>query len=137
MTDLLCPFSAPLVKQDFACKHAQEIIRRGGSEIACQQSDAHGVCLALHGAIKASALQAMELEDDLLSLPHNVLVKIQYGGLLGLQQLMTDASAKETIDDISTLAFDVMKQFGALEKIPLSGVNQAIIDYKTQRRRKK
>lgn len=47
MPDLLCPFSAPVVKQDFACQHAQEIIRRGGSEIACQQADAHGICMSL------------------------------------------------------------------------------------------
>lgn len=137
MSDLLCPFSAPVVKQDFACQHAQEIIRRGGSEIACQQADAHGVCMALHGAIKASALQAMELEDDLLSLPHNVLVKIQYGGLIGLQQLTSDSHPDDTIDDIASLVSSVMNRFVTLDNIPLDAVNQTIINYKTQRRRKK
>ena len=136
MPDLLCPFSAPIVKQDFACKHAQEIIRRGGSEIACQQSDAHDICMALHVAIKTSALQAMELEDDLLSLPHNVLVKIQYGGLIGLQHLMSDTQ-DDTVGDISSLASEVKSRFNAPENIPMDAVNQAIIDFKTQRRRKK
>lgn len=137
MTDLLCPFSAPLVKQDFACQHAQEIIRRGGSEISCQQPEAHGACVTLHGAIKASALQAMALEDDLLSLPHNVLVKIQYGGLIGLRQLISGSHQGDAIDDIASLVSDVMNRFVTLEEIPLDTVNQTIIDYKTQRRRKK
>ena len=136
MTDLLCPFSAPLVKQDFACMHAQEIIRRGGSEIACHQSDAHGDCMTLHATIKASALQAMELEDDLLSLPHNVLVKIQYGGLLGLQHLISDTQ-DDAVADIATLVSEVKLQFNTPESIPLDAVNKTIIDFKTQRRRKK
>ena len=130
MPDLLCPFSAPIVKQDFACQHAQEIIRRGGSEIACQQSEVHGICSAWHAAIKASALQAMELEDDLLSLPHNVLVKIQYGGLLGLQHLVSD-SQDDTVADIATLVSEVSSQFKSPEAIPLDDVElmrQAIED---------
>ena len=136
MPDLLCPFSAPIVKQDFACQHAQEIIRRGGSEIACQQSDAHGICMGLHAAIKASALQAMGLEDDLLSLPHNVLVKIQYGGLLGLQHLIS-GTQDDTVGDIASLVSEVKSRFNAPENIPLDTVNKTIIDFKTQRRRKK
>lgn len=137
MADLLCPFSAPVVKKDFACKYAQEIIRRGGSEVACQQSSSHNVCSALHGRIKTSALQAMALEDDLLTLPHNVLVKIQYGGLLGLKNLVEESQQDDVVEDIASLVSNVMSRFVTLENIPLDSVDQTIIDYKTQRRRKK
>lgn len=135
MADLLCPFSAPIVKQDFACPHAQEIIRRGGTEIACQQAQVHNTCSRLHGAIKASALQAMALEDNLLTLPHNVLVKIQYGCLLGLKALLT--RSEEGIDDIAALVSDVMAKYDQVDAIPMASINQAIIEHKTQRRRKK
>ena len=137
MSDLLCPFGATLVKRDFGCKYAKEIIRRGGAEIACMQSDAHAKCCALHGVIKTSFLQAMDLEDDLLTVPHNVLVKIQYGGLHGLQALESEDSQLETgIDDISLLVSNVTEKFHALESLPVDAINKVINEYKTQRRRK-
>ena len=138
MHELICPFSAPLVKNDFACQHAQEIIRRGGSEIACQQMAAHAVCSKLHGQIKLAALAAMDLEDDLLTVPHNVLVKIQYGGLLGLQNL-TAAQEKrdDKIHNVVSLVSQAEAQFGMLENIPLQTICETIIDYKVQRRRSK
>lgn len=45
------------------------------------------------------------VEDDLLSMPHSALVKIQTGGLLGLQRLLTDAPATPaTVTNINALA---------------------------------
>ncbi len=40
MTDLICPFSATLVKDDSGCRRASWIIRHGGSEIACNSAHA-------------------------------------------------------------------------------------------------
>ena len=143
MTDLICPFSAPLVKKDFACSNAQEIIRRGGAEIACQQLPAHSVCQALHNSIKAASLSAMDLEDDLLSLPHNILLKIQYGGLLGLRDVTQgdtnqgDVQSSQGIDDVAALVSAASAKFSSLENIPMQPVCETVIDYKVQRRRKK
>ena len=137
MTDLLCPFGTPLIKQDFGCEHAKEIIRRGGTEIACQQSDMHKLCRTLHETVKAAALQDMDMEDDLLTLPHNVLVKIQYGGLLGLQTLVTNGSQPHNnISNIASLVSSAITEFNGVGEIPLDTISKTIIDYKVQRRGK-
>ena len=138
MSDLLCPFSAPLVKNDFSCNYAQEIIRRGGAEIACQDQHAHSRCSELHNTIKTAALQAMNLEDDLLSLPHSVLIKIQYGGLTGLKVLIEDSVQTDSrVDDIVSLVSKAMDKFTTLDAIPMASITATIMDYKAQRRRKK
>ena len=138
MSELICPFGVPVVKNDFGCKNAKEIVRRGGAEIACELSEAHRICYALHQRVKISALQAMALEDDLSTLPHNVLVKIQYGGLLGLQALIADVARQgDRIDDISSLISAAMEKFHSENNIPLDSINKTIMDYKTRRRRKK
>ena len=137
MSDLLCPFSAPLVKNDFSCTSAQEIIRRGGAEIACKSSDTHAHCVAFYNQIRTSALHTMELEDDLLTLPHNVLVKIQYGGLLGLMKVVEDNQKSEKVDDVASLLTAAMEKFRDIESIPLSSIINTIVEYKMQRRREK
>ncbi len=135
MDDLLCPFSAPLIKGDFACHSAKEIVRRGGAEIACEAADSHSRCYALHAVIKAAALRTMNLADDLLTLPHSVLVKIQYGGVLGLKNQLIASETGEVVEDIAVLVDKVMQEFVTLENIPLNAVINTIMDFKAQTRR--
>lgn len=138
MSDLICPFSTPLVKDDFGCANAREIIRRGGAEIACEQLTAHTVCSGLHNNIKVAALASMDLEDDLLSLPHNVLVKIQYGGLLGLQSVtLESAENREHVENIVSLVEQAKLKFISVDNIPLEPISETISNFKIRRRRKK
>lgn len=133
--DLVCPFSATLVKNDFDCCHADHVVRRGGAEIACQSVDNHVECCAIHRQIKTNALEALGLEDDLLSLPHSVLVKIQYGGLLGLQAVMGKDAA--VVGDIASLVMSVRQTYANYAELPYATINSAIADYRQPRRGRK
>ncbi len=136
MSDLICPFGNPLIKHDMACSQAQEIIRRGGAEIACQNEQSHALCCGLHTSIKASALKAMDLPDDLSLLPHNVLVKIQSGGLLGLQAVCMDPVTNTSINDVSVLVASAISKFNEIDNLPFDELNEAIMKFKSQRRGK-
>jgi len=136
MSDLICPFGATLAKDDFACKQAEKIIRRGGAEFACKDNAAHTRCCKLYENLKATALPAFDLEDDLLQVPHGVLSKIRFGGLLGLQRLVT-GSPGETVDDIETLVDEAAARFDAIERIPLEQLVDDITHYTLARRRRR
>lgn len=99
-----CPFSVPLVTHQFGCSRAQEVVRRGGAEIDCTDAASCSRCVQLFERLKAAVLPAFGVEDDPLSMPHSVLVKIQHGGLLGLQR-MTNAPGAGTdrVEDIDRL----------------------------------
>ena len=138
MSDLLCPFTAPLVKRDFQCPQADEVIRRGGSEIACKKQSSHSLCTKLHTQIKLAALATMGLEDDLLTVPHNTLVKVQYGGLLGLQEIISSEKAfSSQVENIEKLVAQAASNYGELENVPLDTIVKAITNFKTKRRRNK
>jgi len=77
MSELICPFSSTLVQEDFACTNARPIVRRGGAEIACAAEAAHARCQRFFQRLKDVALPEFGVEDDLLKMPHSVLVKIQ------------------------------------------------------------
>ena len=81
MPDRICPFSATLAKNDFACPRASQVIRRGGAEFSCQSAAAHTRCQQLFERCKQAALPEFGVEDDLTMMPQSVLVKIQFGGL--------------------------------------------------------
>ena len=138
MKDLICPFSATLARDDFGCKHATKIIRRGGTEIACQLEKAHLRCTGLFQGLKDVALPAFEVEDDLLQVPHGVLVKIQFGGLLGLQRISNNSDPEQPgIRDINTLVKSSVDIFTTIDAIPFESIIEDISAYKLPRRRKR
>jgi hypothetical protein len=129
----MCPFSAPLVAQDFGCRHAGTVIRRGGAEIACRSEAACTRCGELHRAMKAAALTDQGYEDDLTEVPHSLLVRIQHGGLLGLQRITLESGT--AIEDIDRLLESAVAKFGAVSAIPCQDLCPDIAGYRLPGRR--
>jgi len=136
MEEYKCPFSAPLITRQFGCAHAKEVIHRGGAEINCTNTAAHTRCDQLFQRLKVAALPAFGVEDDLLSMPHSVLVKIQYGGLLGLQrQLRTEVQEAERVEDVQALVVEAVARFGGVSEIPCASLIDDITAFKPRARR--
>ena len=136
MEEHKCPFSAPLISHQFGCVHAQEVIHRGGAEIACTEAQAHARCELLFQRMKAVALPAFGVEDDLLSMPHSVQVKVQYGGLLGLQRLLSGATAApERVENIDALVASALTRFGSPGAVPCEQFVADITAFKPRSRR--
>lgn len=133
MPEPKCPFSAPLVTHHFGCVLAKEVIHRGGTEIACTQDAAQARCAGLFERLKTAALPAFGVEDDLLSMPHSVQVKIQYGGLLGLQRLLSKPA--ERVENIDTLLQQAATQWGSIEAIACDSLIPDITAFKPRSRR--
>ena len=136
MSDLICPFSATLARNDFACPHAEQIIRRGGAEFACRSAALHAHCNRLFGKLKIAALPAFELEDDLLQVPLGVVQKIQFGGLLGLQRLIADRPPA-VVSNIAVLVESAIAHYGDIDSIPVAQLVDDITRHRLARRRRR
>ena len=69
---------------------------------------------------------------------NNTLVKIQYGGLLGLQAMMSPEKTDSTqVENIEKLIAQAGSTYGGLANVPLETINETIANFKIQRRRKK
>ncbi len=130
----ICPFGSTLVTETCHCVHADQVVRRGGAEIICQSEAAYVRCTELFQHLKNVALPEFEVEDDLATMPHSVLQKIQFGGLLGLQQLTSDQPT-DTVADIASLLDALETKFGTLNNLPFNDLVSSITEYKLKRRR--
>ena len=131
MEEYKCAFNATLMGDQFGCAHARHVVRRGGPDVACTDSAGHERCRRLFELLKASALPAFGVEDDLLSMPHSTLVKIQFGGLLGVQRLL--GNGVETVTDINSLVDHAENRFGGLETVPCEQIHMDMTGYKIRR----
>lgn len=133
MEEHKCAFNATLMGDQFGCTHARHVVRRGGPDIACVDNTGHERCQRLFELLKASALPAFGVEDDLLSMPHSTLVKIQFGGLLGIQRLLVGSG--DIVADINSLVGHAENRFGSLATIPCEQVRTDMAGYKIRRRK--
>ena len=130
----ICPFGSTLVTEACHCVHAEQVVRRGGAETVCQDEVAYTRCTRLFQQLKDAALPAFEVEDDLTTMPHSVLQKIQFGGLSGLQRL-NNSQTTEAIADIASMLDTLETQYSTLDDLPYQELVSVITGYKLKRRR--
>ena len=136
MEEYKCAFSNTLVANQFGCEKAEQVTRRGGPDIVCASDEAHQRCENLFQRMKQTALPAFGVEDDLLSMPHSVLMKVQFGGLLGLQRLQGDSTNESAVvKNIHGLVGQAIGKHGGLDAIPCQAFVEDMTSYKLKRRR--
>lgn len=133
MSDLICPYNATLAqKSNFSCPNADEVIRRGGAEYVCLQSDSYKICSEVHSKVKAAYLSSEGLEDDLLTVPHSTFVKIQFGCILGLSSTLGQDTSD--VEDMGALITGAVKHYKNIDDFPFGVLNETIAAYKLQKR---
>ena len=139
MIDCKCCFSIALIKGDFACEKAQMVTRRAGPDTACASELGSQRCQQLYADLKVVGLPAFDAEDDLLKTPASVFSKIQYGGLLGLANIISSDSSNEArvtrVDNIYQLLEQAVTRYETLSNIPYPEVVNTITAYKIKRKR--
>lgn len=133
-----CPFMTPIITQDFACSLGQAVTVRNSPAVHCTDEQALAVCRGLNERLKTVGLAAFDMEDDLTTTPHTVYLKIQYGGLLGLQANRgLSVPVEGGIADIHSLVDEVTEQGSRLDAIDYEALTAGMTAYKPKRRRER
>jgi hypothetical protein len=135
MGNFKCAFSGALIGKQYGCQYALEVTRREGPSIACTSDSMHQKCAVLLAEMKAAALPHFGYEDDLTQMPHSVLMKIQSGGLAGLQKHLQGTTSLAAVENIEQLVIEAEKRYADLSAVPFSKFTQDIVDFKLRRRR--
>ncbi len=135
MEEYKCAFSNTLVTNQFGCEQGEPVARRGGPDVACRSNEAHRRCEKLFAQMKSAALPAFGAEDDLLTMPHSVPMKIQFGGLLGLQRLLqAGAAGSGEVKNVHALVAQAVEKYNSVEAIPYPALVADMTAYKLRRR---
>ncbi|MCW9046485.1 MAG: hypothetical protein OQK46_00290 [Gammaproteobacteria bacterium] len=68
-------------------------------------------------------------------LPHNKEIKVQNGGMLGVQKLLLDDSSAENVEDIAGLMMKAIEVYGGIEALPYNLIMPSVTNYKTRPKR--
>ena len=140
MDVLSCPFEKTLLGRRFGCSRATRYYIAERELGGCADPEAHARCRALLDRLHENARFVLRLTGSLEHLPHGKEMKIQFGGLLGMQAVLdgkdvATLNGDERIEDIHDTIDRAIETYGELDRLPYQEIVRAISSYQHRRRR--
>lgn len=132
---LACPFEKAILICRCSCREASRVNIAERDTVNCRDAQAQGDCSLLVGMLRHNAAFALKLTHADAVLPHAKYVKVQCGGLLGLQAVLQPEYAGEArVEDIRGLVLEAQERFGGLQELPYSEIVRGIAGFELRRR---
>lgn len=151
-----CYFEKLLLLRYGNCIEAKKLFLAEREAYACNSEKAQQQCLQILERLRANARFALQITQVDGQLPHAKEIKVQVGGLFGLQQLLADENPTQTdvlndddakfgeqaqkqapIENILATINEAVRQFNDLDSIPYNEVVKSIINFKLPDRKRK
>lgn len=129
-----CVFEKAILSGRCACCRCQRLNIAEREAVACLAEETYPLCTVLLQHLRQSAQFALKLSYHSDSLPHAKEMRVQCGGLLGLQTLLLPEKTQTTyqVKDIDTLIKQAMLHFGQLAQLPYQEIVKFISHYQVR-----
>jgi hypothetical protein len=130
---LPCVFEKALLSGMAVCECAASHALADRQLIACTSPVARVDCGQLSALLREKSAFALRLTSTQRILPHAMMMKIQCGGLQGLQQALDD---RASIPDVRRLVLKGRERFGELTALPYSEIVKGVAAFQLRKRHK-
>jgi hypothetical protein len=136
VNDRRCVFEKAINSRRCTCSKSRRFHLADREGITCRSASANALCGELLHNMRSKARFALHLTSADGPLPHAREIKVQTGGLLGLQGLLHPAlSDADNIDNAIGLIDAALTRFGSLENLPYDVIIQAIVRFEGRKKR--
>ncbi len=117
-----CPFARSILHSCTACLRAERIQIAEREVVACLEPVSYSRCSELHAHLRRSFSFALGTLRNDGPLPHAQEMRVQCGGLKGLQRALNGGTEVGNVDE---LLGNALRRWGRVEDIPYSDVVRA------------
>lgn len=129
-----CVFEKAILSRRCACTCATRFYLADREGVACDSASAHRRCSQLISLLRENAKFALKVIAIDGELPHAKEIRVQSGGLLGLQHVLRPDLNAENVIDVAALTTLGERTFGSLEKFPYREIVKSIVAFEGRRR---
>ncbi len=132
---LQCVFERAILCRCCGCEHS---IRRNIAEreaAGCKDAPAHALCEALRNELRRASAFTLKLAHPDAPVPHTKELKLQCGGLLGVERA-TRPDASGPVANIIGVLSAAEKRYDGLANLPYQEIIHAVHHYEPRPRRK-
>lgn len=130
---LPCVFEKALLSGVAVCECAANHALAERQLIACASPVARVDCGQLSALLREKSAFALRLTSTQRILPHAMVMKIQCGGLQGVQRVLDDRAA---LPDVRRLVLKGRERFGDIAALPYSEIVQGVAAFQLRKRHK-
>ena len=132
---LSCPYEKAILCNRCACSRAHRYYLAEREGVGCVSPAAHQRCEQLLQDMRSKAAFALHTPTVEGRLPHAKALKVQIGGLLGLQAAMSGEPA-EQVADIHALIDAAEREYGGLDQLPYPLIMRTVVGFTARKRRR-
>jgi hypothetical protein len=136
ITRIACVFEKALTNNQCRCSYSQHFWLADREGYSCKSASASTQCARLLEKLRETSRFSLKLATVGNQLPHNMDIRVQAGGLSGMQKLYGDKAVSK-VSDVRQLVEVAMTREGTLDDLPYSEIIKSIAEYKTRSRSKK
>jgi hypothetical protein len=128
---LTCPFGKAILSGCCACPLVARHYIAERESVLCSDMSSRSDCVLLHEMLLHNSSFALKHIHDMEPLTHAQEMKVQCGGLHGLQHAV---DGTDEVADVAALVRAACREFGSLEDLPYSLIVQSVASYKMRKR---
>lgn len=130
-----CAYEKSILTNQCGCSQAERFCIAEREGVRCLSDEGQTRCLELLRLLRQQARFALRTDRDKSILPHGKAMRIQVGGLRGLETVLSDTQeTPTTIGDVYNLVGRALQQYHRLDKLPFSKIMQQVAAYRGRSR---
>lgn len=134
VNDAPCIFAKAILRRCCACSRSQKLFIAEREAVACKSPGGRQRCEEVLEVLRGKAAFALKLQQIDGPLPHAKELKVQCGGMLGVQESLSHESA-ELVGDIHQLLENAFAEYGSADTLPYSEVVRTITSFQPRNKR--
>lgn len=127
-----CAFGKVILSRHCACSKVNKRYAAEREMVACNVDAEREQCVELLDLLRQNSAFALKLTHITPPLPHGPEMRVQCGGLQGLQH---EVDGAESVVDISALLAAAREKFGSLENLPYSKIVQSVVSCEVRKKK--
>jgi hypothetical protein len=127
-----CPYEKAILSSRCFCKNCQRIYIAEREMATCLAPPAQEYCLTLRDRLNEKARFALKQTHLDGPQPHTKAMKMQCGGLQGLQAILAQETELKPVKNITALVTQAIEQFGDLTHLPYQEIVRFISNYQVR-----
>lgn len=140
LASVRCVFEKALTNNQAKCHLSQHFCLADREGYSCQNLDSSSKCNELLKKLREKSIFSLKLHSVSGPLPHNMEIRVQVGGVIGLAKLLKDEAGSDLVlpvENINGILNEVIRVFGSLDNVPFDNVIRSVVQFQGRRRRQR
>jgi len=132
-----CVFEKALTNNQARCSLSEHFCLADREGYSCKSIENASICAKFLENMRVSSRFLLKNQNNHETLPHNMEIRVQTGGLQGLLAVLLIESDVHTVLDITSVLEQARQKWGSLDDLPYSEIVRFVAQFKVRKRGKK